>query len=427
MARLGHVCVFASEIDPGLRRLYRSNFGVEPAGDIKGVGLAEIPGHDILCAGFPCQPFSKAGSQAGLKCLRNGDLFDKVVEILDFHRPSYFILENVPNLLRHNHKQTWKSMRAKIEAVGYRVGNRLISPHQFGIPQIRERAYIVGALGGLSGYEWPPAVLGVETTIHTALDDDPADARRLSDQATRCLDVWQEFLDRYPKDRELPSFPIWSMEFGADYPYDDVTPHAVGPEALGRYKGSHGRPLRELRPGERFSGLPSYARPGQDRFPGWKIDFIRRNRLLYAENRDWIDRWLPAVLEFPASLQKLEWNYKGGERNVWKHVIQFRASGVRIKRATSSPSLIAMTTTQVPIIGWQRRYMTPRECSRLQSLDDLPNLPAAAGPAFKALGNAINAKVVEKIARRLLGDHAGSASTGPIRRPAYGLHDGGTS
>ncbi|MGH7171350.1 MAG: DNA cytosine methyltransferase, partial [Gemmataceae bacterium] len=140
-----------------------------------------------------------------------------------------------------------------------------------------------------------------------------------------------------------------------------------------------------------------------DEFPEWKIKFIRKNREIYRRNRPWLDKWMPSILPFPSSLQKLEWNCKGGERDIWKYVIQFRASGVRVKRPTSSPSLVAMTTTQIPIIAWEKRYMTPRECARLQSLSELQHLPTASTRAFEALGNAINADVVHLIASELLG------------------------
>ena len=143
LRRLGHRCVFASEIEPRLQLLYRKNFGVDAHGDIRNVPIASIPTHDILCAGFPCQPFSKAGSQEGLRCSRNGDLFDYVVRVLRVRKPKYFILENVPNLARHEGGATWKSMRRRLRCAGYDTREHRFSPHQFGIPQVRDRIYII--------------------------------------------------------------------------------------------------------------------------------------------------------------------------------------------------------------------------------------------------------------------------------------------
>ena len=433
LKRLEYDCVFACEKDEQLRTLYKKNFGIEPAGNIKDVEIEDIPPHDILCAGFPCQPFSKATPtelRTGFDNPKQGDLFDYVVKILQVKKPRYFILENVLHIRKHDNEKTWikinKSLGA-LKGIKYHFREISLSPHQFEIPQIRRRMFIVGDRQDLPCLPELPDY--VEPDLGKFLDTNPPDAQELNDRQIKCLGVWQEFLDLLPKNVKLPSAPVWSMEFGATYPYEETTPYALGVDKLREFKGNHGRSLENLTDDEVWQTLPSYAgnkRP-QEQFPAWKIRFIENNREFYENNKGWIDEWKQKILEFPPSYQKFEWNCKAENRNqwdLWQFVIQFRASGIRVKRATTAPSLVTIACN-VPIIGKEERYMTQRECARLQGMACLPNeshlrgiegealeLPETASNTFTALGNAVNVDVVEHIAKVLTSNSDVSANLG---------------
>lgn len=144
LSALGHRCVFASELDPALAELYERNFGIKPAGDIR-EAYRSVPAHDILCAGFPCQPFSKAGEQLGLACRRDGKLFDEIVRLLRHHLPARVLLENVANLRRHDGGATFVRMTDDLRVLGYAVDARVLSPHKFGIPRVRDRLFVVAS------------------------------------------------------------------------------------------------------------------------------------------------------------------------------------------------------------------------------------------------------------------------------------------
>jgi len=150
--RAGGKCVFSSDYDKFSQQTYEANFGERPHGDIHGVAVADIPPHDILCAGFPCQPFSIAGVSKKLSLGRKhgfddekqGNLFFSIAEILDFHRPSAFVLENVKNLKGHDGGKTFDIIyRTLTEALGYTVYHKIIDAKSV-VPQHRERIFLVG-------------------------------------------------------------------------------------------------------------------------------------------------------------------------------------------------------------------------------------------------------------------------------------------
>ena len=412
LRNLGHRCVFACEIDPILRAVYKRNFGITANEDITALQIKDIPPHDILCAGFPCQPFSKAGGQQGFHCPKWGQLFNHVLEIIKAHKPRYLLFENVPHLQKHDRERTWSTIFRKLKWLGYDREANVFSPDDFGIPQNRRRIFIVCERGDLSGFSWPQRGSTTMLPLNRFLNQRPKGSQKLSSELLSCLSTWQRFLNRLPKNEEVPTaFPLWTMEFGATYPFCHSTPYSIPAAKLRRYKGACGANLSGSATRKALSRLPAYARSRQKKFPKWKRDYIAANRAFYRRHRNWLDEWLPDIRKFCPSLQKLEWNAKGGARLIWEYVIQIRPSGVRIRRPTTIPSLVALNLTQVPIIGWERRYITIRESARLQSLHGLKTLPKAKTVAFRAIGNAVNSAVVEHIARNLVGttrSHNGS-------------------
>lgn len=140
----GNKCVFASEIEPHCQIVYEKNFGMKPAGDITKIDAADIPDFDILCAGFPCQPFSYAGRLEGFEDKTRGTLFFDILRILKEKKPKMFLLENVKGLKSHKKGETLNTIISCLEEVGYTVYWTVLNSHDFGVPQKRERWYCVG-------------------------------------------------------------------------------------------------------------------------------------------------------------------------------------------------------------------------------------------------------------------------------------------
>lgn len=138
----GAKCVFSSDIDKKVSETYQNNFGDYPLSDITKIDEKEIPHHDILCAGFPCQAFSISGKQKGFEDTR-GTLFRDVVRIAKYHKPELLLLENVKNLEKHDNGQTFNVIKENIENIGYNMYHKVLNASEYGVPQSRERIYMV--------------------------------------------------------------------------------------------------------------------------------------------------------------------------------------------------------------------------------------------------------------------------------------------
>ena len=162
MEKAGAKCVYSNEIDKFACQTYEANFGDNPIGDITKVNAKDIPNHDVLVGGFPCQPFSLAGvvkykslgRKHGLKDKTKGTLFFDIVRILEHHKPQAFLLENVKNIKSHDKKRTWEIIKGTLEnELGYTVYTKVIDAALL-VPQHRERVYIIGFREPLR-FEWP--------------------------------------------------------------------------------------------------------------------------------------------------------------------------------------------------------------------------------------------------------------------------------
>lgn len=152
---LGMRCVFACDNDPFVKKAYHAHFGVLPDGDIKNIKPETVPDHDILCAGFPCQPFSRMGNKRGSNEER-GRVMDYAIDILRVKRPRAYILENVRGLMSSNGGEDFKRLEGMIRDAGYSFQHQMLRCEDFGIPQTRHRVFMVGFRDGHpAGFQYP--------------------------------------------------------------------------------------------------------------------------------------------------------------------------------------------------------------------------------------------------------------------------------
>lgn len=368
MSSLGGRCVFACDIDEQCRKTYFYNYNILPKGDITKIDAKDIPYHDVLCAGFPCQSFSKAGKRLGFNDATKGTLFFDIMRIVNYHKPKYLLLENVRNLVSHDKGNTWRVIYTQLSEAGYDLLEKpiIFSPHYIGIPQHRERVFIMCIrkdIGKIKPFEFDQTKMLPCNIDSVLLDDEQIyniEAYKLNKDEISLIDFWNIFVKNIEK--PLPSFPIWADRLCEPNTKEDIS-----------------------------------------NYPTWKINFINKNNNLYLDNKSFLDKWLrkgKAIKKFTGAKAKLEWQAgKTNTPDLWETIMHFRPSGLRVKVGTYFPALVAITQTS--IIGKRRRYLTPRECARLQSFPDDFKINPNDSQAYKQFGNAVNVELVKLFASHM--------------------------
>lgn len=354
MKRFNYTCVFACDIDKECQENYQLNYNIVPEGDIRDIKESDIPPFDILCAGFPCQPFSKAGNQLGFQDKTKGTLFWEILRILNFHKPRYFILENVKNMISHDKGNTWNIMKEELRNIGYSIPHTpyIFSPLHFNIPQNRERAIVIGIFH--PKVQFPVLSLKEkETCIESIIEKNPDSKMPLEPKYDECGRIWENFcIICKTHDIKIPRFPIWTDWWDKIISENDVF-----------YK----------------------------KYKNW----IDKNKDFFNKHRQHLNPWLLESRNnkfWIGAVRKLEWQCD--ETSLTKCLWTFRGSGIRVRNLSYSPTLVAMA--MIPIYGPEWRFLTPRELCRLQ---DFPSSfkPCSNKKSFyKQIGNSVNVQVIQE-------------------------------
>lgn len=392
LSAMGGTCEYASEIDENAARVYMRNWGIMPAGDITlaaNEDNMEVPDHDILVGGFPCQPFSKSGKQLGMEEAR-GTLFWNIARIIEVRKPKIVLLENVRNIAGPRHAHEWEVIIRTLRELGYRVSSQplVVSPHKIapefgGRPQFRERVLIAATLDekstGIVAVEpeqldvskfydnWDPQNwrLKNDLPLDTNMSKREKSGLQLTESEIRWLEAWNEFIlilkDKIGENI-TQGFPIWV----------DNWVH-----------------VKDL-------NIPRDT-------PDWKRTFLTKNAEFYTSHKKELDRWLKKwdyLEDFPPSRRKFEWQAQNA-KDLWSTVLHFRPSGIRAKKPTYVPALVAMTQTSV--IASHKRRVSVREAARLQGFPDwFDFVDQPDSLSYKQLGNAVNVGVIYNVLRALV-------------------------
>lgn len=375
---MGGIGAYAVEKDKNAARVYELNWGHNPLGDITQDAnelVVNVPPHDILAAGFPCQPFSKSGAQMGMRDKTRGTLFHNIMNIVEHRKPTIVMLENVRNLAGPSHSDDWDVIVQRLIEAGYRVngdrGASIFSPHKLrpelgGRPQNRERVFIMAIydpvnatretsfrLSENDSFNFNPLEWDLERDLlSNDADNDPALA--LSSNELHVIEAWDAWIKILRSNGEpLPGFPVWSDAW-----------------------------VRE-------PNIP------QDT-PAWKRNFLLKNSDLYIRHKkqfdEWREAWHLSSDIFTASTRKLEWQAQDTE-SIWDCVLHLRPSGVRAKKPNYLPALVAIT--QTPILAFRKRRLSVDEARKLQGLPDSFTFEGqSSAQSYKQLGNGVNVGVV---------------------------------
>ena len=261
---LGGECVFSSEWDKFSQKTYRVNFGETPAGDITKIDAADIPDFDILLGGFPCQPFSQAGLHKGFSDTR-GTLFFEIERIIQEKRPKAFLLENVKQLKGHDGGRTFAVIMEHLKALDYHAEARILKAADFGVPQIRERIYIVGfdkrRFNIPDDYKFPyPEASGIKTRVGDILESNVDEKYTISDR------LWEGHIRRKADNKRNGKGFGYSL-FTEDSPYTSTISARYYKDGSEILIAQDGKNPRKLTPREcaRLQGFPdSFVIPVSD-------------------------------------------------------------------------------------------------------------------------------------------------------------------
>lgn len=216
-------CLFACDIDEEARKAYKHNFGLHPSGDITSIPAQNIPDHDLLCAGFPCQPFSIIGSRKGFDDPRGG-MFNEILRVIRVKRPKAILLENVKQLATMQKGQVLRDIKSEIEKEGYYVDSKVLNALDFGVPQKRERVFILATRKDIGCFNWPNEKIKM-TPLSEVLEKKPDEkhfasgrikhARKVAHESKFKPSIWHE-----NKSGNVSSHPYsCALRAGASYNY----------------------------------------------------------------------------------------------------------------------------------------------------------------------------------------------------------------